>query len=220
MSCCASKKKSVVFTGQLKTGDIILFNEDPKCGSIFVLVDWAIRWWTGSPYSHAGLVVVDPPWPCGKKLKGTYIWDSSQHIHKDPCDGKIKFGIALVPIEEYINCATEKHQKLYKRVPTDPNTYNLFTTDNLLKIHEKVYGKGYDTTIGHWVAGMLHILIPRTDQTFFCSAFVSYALTTVGVLDKNTDWTVVSPADLSSDSKNKNLVWRHSYKKDELFSEF
>lgn len=204
----------------LKTGDIILFNEQPKCGSIFVFIDWAIRCWTGSPYSHAGLVIVDPPWTCGQQLRGTYIWDSSQHLHKDPTDDKIKFGIALVPIQEYLHDASQKHQRLYKRSPKDTTTYDLFTKEKLLEIHDKVYGKGYDTKIGHWLATMLHILVPRTDTTFFCSAFVSYALTTVGVLAENTDWTIVSPADLSSNGKNEDLHWRHGYTDDELFSEF
>jgi len=224
MNCCTSKKKYTDLGDiDLKTGDIVLFNEDPRCGSIFVLIDWAIRCWTGSPYSHAGLVVVDPPWPCGEgKLKGTYIWDSSQHIHEDPCDGKIKFGIALVPIDQYIHDANEKHQKLYKRSPADPNTYGLFSDTAIQKLHTKVYGKPYDNSFSHWWAGMWHILIPRTASRFWCSAFVSYALTEVGVFKEDTDWSVISPADLSSQTKNPYMKnrWRHAYKKDELFSEF
>jgi len=230
----------------LKTGDIILFNDEPKCGSILVVLDWAIRWWTGSPYSHAGLVVVNPPWPgrkkgeiepwsCRKKdeieykkgeknyLEGTYIWDSSYHNHKDPQDGRIKFGIALVPIGQYINDANEKHQKLYKRSPKSPETYkSCWTPEKIQKIHCKVYGKPYDKNLSDWWAGMWHILIPRTVDRFWCSAFVAYALREVGVLKQDTNWTVVSPADLSSKTTNPYMRgrWEHAYSKDELFSEF
>lgn len=194
----------------VKTGDIILFSEHPYAG-FMACIDWAIRWWTNSPYSHAGIVIINPPWT----KEGTYIWDSSKHIHKDPEDGKIKYGIALIPIEDYISDAVGK-QKLYKRSPIDPKTRDLFDRDSLMRIHNKVYGCHYDNAIGHWLAAMVHILIPRTDKTFWCSAFVSYTLTELGILDKDTDWTIVSPANLS---ENGPLKWNKEYGKDTLFSE-
>ena len=196
----------------LRTGDIILFNEHPGYG-FFACMDWAIRCWTNSPYSHSGIIIVDPPWPC---KAGTYVWDSSKHFHADLQDGKIKFGVALVPIDIYVN-DVHGHQKLYKRSPIDPKVYDLFTQEKLIKLHDKVYGKHYDTSVRHWLAGMLHILIPRTETTFFCSAFVSYALTEVGVLDAETDWTIVSPAQLSSTSTT--LKWKHAYGPDTIFSD-
>tara|TARA_B110000090_G_C13353736_1_gene435866 strand:+ start:1135 stop:1734 length:600 start_codon:yes stop_codon:yes gene_type:complete len=194
----------------LKTGDIILFNEHPYNGWL-ACVDWAIRCWTRSRYSHVGIIVVDPPWT----KKGTYVWDSSKHVHKDPEDGKIKYGIALVPLRDYVEYSGGK-QRLYKRSPQNPKTYDKFTDEALMKIHDKVYGCHYDTMVGHWLAAMVHILIPRTDKTFWCSAFVSYALTTVGILDVETDWTIVSPVDLSE--KGIKLKWNLEYGPDILFS--
>jgi len=197
----------------LKTGDIILFSEHPYDGWL-ACIDWGIRCWTKSPYSHVGIVVINPPWT----KKGTYIWDSSKHIHQDPEDGKIKYGIALVPIQDYINCRSSK-QKLYKRSPINPKTYELFNDKAVMKIHDKVYGCHYDNMIGHWLAAFLHILIPRTDKKFWCSAFVSYTLTELGILDSDTDWTIISPADLSS--KGGKLKWNdpYVYGPDILFSE-
>jgi len=194
----------------LKTGDIILFNEHPYNGWL-ACVDWAIRCWTRSRYSHVGMIVVDPPWT----KKGTYIWDSSKHVHKDPEDGKIKYGIALVKLRDYVEYSGGK-QRLYKRSPKNLKTYDKFTDEALMKIHDKVYGCHYDTMVGHWLAAMVHILIPRTDKTFWCSAFVSYALTTVGILDADTDWTIVSPVDLSE--KGIKLKWNLEYGPDILFS--
>jgi len=195
----------------LKTGDIILFSEHPY-GGWLACIDWGIRCMTKSPYSHVGIIVINPPWT----KKGTYIWDSSKHIHKDPEDGKIKYGIALIPIEDYINCSSGK-QKLYKRSPINPQTYELFNDKALMTIHDKVYGCHYDNMIGHWLAAFLHILIPRTDKRFWCSAFVSYTLTELGILDSDTDWTIISPADLSS--KDMKLKWNDPYGPDILFSE-
>mgnify|MGYP001189586494 CR=1 FL=1 len=193
----------------LRTGDILLFNEHPrKC--LFSFIDGCIRWMTNSPYSHAGMVIVDPEWA----PKGTYVWDSSWHVHPDPQDNKIKFGIALVKLEDYLENVDGK-QQLYKRSPVDPKVYERFTPEKLRQLHDKVYGKHYDLDIGHWFAGFVHSLIPRSTKTFFCSAFVSFALTEMGVLAPDTDWTVVSPAMLSSTCSR--LTWECPYQPDEEY---
>lgn len=193
----------------LRTGDILLFNEHPK-SCMFWWIDSCIRWCTHSPYSHAGLVIVDPEWA----PKGTYVWDSSKHVHPDPQDNKIKFGIALVRLEDYLN-DIDGRQQLYKRSPADPKVYEQFTPEKLRELHDKVYGKHYDLDPGHWLAGLVHSLIPRSTKQFFCSAFVSYALTQIGVLHPNTDWTVVSPAMLSACSHR--LDWLCPYTKEEKY---
>lgn len=216
----------------LKTGDIILFEEEPKCGSIFKIIDWAIRCWTHSPYSHVGLVVVNPPrvdvmsGEIARRadgspdiLQGTFVWDSSKHVQRDPMDGKIKFGIALVPIDKYVHDNMLNHQTLYKRSPVDPETYALFTAEKMHQLYIDVYGKPYDTQLKHWLAGMFHIFITRSNLAFNCSAFVSYALTYVGVLAPDTNYTIQAPADLSSRARG-NLQWLHAYGPDTEFSEF
>lgn len=193
----------------LQTGDILLFNEYPrKC--MFWWIDWCIRWCTNSPYSHAGLVIVDPEWA----PQGTYVWDSSKHVHPDPQDKKIKFGIALVKLEDYLN-DIDGRQQLYKRSPKDPEVYKRFTPEKLRDLHDKVYGKHYDLDPEHWLAGLVHSLIPRSTKEFFCSAFVSYALTEIGVLHADTDWTVVSPAMLSANCDR--LDWLCPYTKEEKY---
>ena len=193
----------------LQTGDILLFNEHPK-SCLFWWIDSCIRWWTNSKYSHAGLVIVDPEWA----PKGTYVWDSSRHVHPDPQDHKVKFGIALVKIEDYLN-DIDGQQQLYKRSPKDQEVYKRFTPEKLRALHDKVYGKHYDLNPSHWIAGLLHSLIPRSTREFFCSAFVSYALTEMGVLHADTDWTVVSPAMLSQ--KCDRLHWLCPYTEEEKY---
>lgn len=194
----------------LRTGDILLFNEKPLSCKMW-WIDSCIQWWTNSPYSHVGIVIVDPEWA----PEGTYVWDSSMHVHPDPQDNKVKFGIALVKIEDYVDNIDGK-QRLYKRSPVDPSVYDRFTPERLRLLHDAVYGKHYDLDIGHWLAGLVHRLIPRTTRQFFCSAFVSYALTQVGVLDPDTDWTVVSPAMLSSSCHR--LKWLCPFTEDEIYA--
>ena len=58
----------------------------------------------------------------------------------------------------------------------------------------------------------------RTTDEFFCSAFVSYALTQAGVLNENTDWTIISPAELSSDN-DMNIPWIQKYSTDTKWPE-
>ena len=193
----------------LRTGDILLFNENPK-RCLFWWIDSCIRWCTNSPYSHVGLVIVDPEWA----PKGTYVWDSSRHVHPDPQDNKIKFGIALVKIEYYLNNIDGK-QQLYKRSPKNPEVYKRFTPEKLRELHDKVYGKHYDLDPAHWLAGLVHSLIPRSTKEFFCSAFVSYALTQMGILHADTDWTVVSPGMLSVDCNT--LDWLCPYTQEEKY---
>ena len=193
----------------LRTGDIILFNEYSN-NCIFSYVEATIRFLTNSPYSHVGIVIVDPPWA----PKGTYIWDSSVHMHPDPQDNKIKYGIALVRLEDYLENIDGK-QQLYKRSPKNPEVYKRFSIEKMQKIHDDVYGKHYDFDIGHWIAGFFHILIPRSTTQFFCSAFASYVLTQVGVLSPDTDWTIVSPDMLSQNGKR--LEWLEEYGPDEPF---
>ena len=48
---------------------------------------------------------------------------------------------------------------------------------------------------------------------FWCSAFVSYILTKVGVVDSNTDWSMMTPQDLSFNSST--IKWNVPYCSDQ-----
>ncbi len=97
----------------LKTGDFILFNTHSD-NFLFKIFDMAIRWWTATPFTHCGFVIVNPPWA----PVDTYVWDSSLHDFPDPSDKKIKFGVALVPFEHYHKTKSD----LYVRKPQDNKT--------------------------------------------------------------------------------------------------
>ena len=82
----------------LKTGDLLLFSEQPT-NCFMKTLDCCIKKCTKSRYSHAALVIVDPPW--AEHCKGTFVWESSYHGTKDPQDNEVKFGVQLTPIELY-----------------------------------------------------------------------------------------------------------------------
>ena len=188
----------------LKTGDILLFSEKPTICWMSTL-DCIIKCCTCSKYSHAALVIVDPPW--APQLKGIYIWESSWHGIKDPQDGIVKFGVQLTPLEFY----TQQYPgtvSIYVR----KGNQQYFKTESLLRVQTSVYKHKYDDRPYDWCAACLRRKIPRQTDVFTCSAFVSFILTNMGVLSLETDWTIVRAADLSSDSTG--LCWRTAYSSD------
>ena len=192
----------------MKTGDILLFDETPT-NSCMRMLDNCIKYCTHSHYSHSAIVIVNPPWD--SSLKGTYVWESSFHGTKDPQDGKVKFGVQLTPLDLY----TKRYPgrvKIYCRTPETP--CSMFTDAALIAIHKRVYDKPYDIDPCDWLHALFRCFRPRRTDTYYCSAFVSYVLTSVGVLAPDTDWTIISPAELSASSENRLVIWRVKYGQD------
>lgn len=179
----------------LRTGDVLLFDEHPSKCPLWALTS-TIKCCTRSQYSHVALVIVDPPWT---QLKGCFVWESSSHGIPDPQDDHIKFGVQLTPLAFYLN-QYPGYVNMYVRRPCDFKTYEKFQPDVLKHIHEKVYNKRYDTSVKDWVCAWLKLSNRRRTDRFFCSAFVSYVLTEVGILASDTNWTRMTAADMSSDT--------------------
>lgn len=186
---------------QLKTGDILLFSERPTPCWLATL-DCLIKCCTNSKYSHAALVVIDPPW--APHLKGTFVWESSWHGTPDPQDNIIKYGVQLTPLSFY----TDRY----------PGTVSIwlrrgqskyFDPQALIRIHNQVYCHKYDSRPKDWCAALFKKRIANQTDVFTCSAFVSFVLTSLGVLSIDTPWTIVSAAELSD--RGKVLNWRIEY---------
>lgn len=186
---------------QLQTGDLLLFSEHPhEC--CMGMLDCCIKLCTGSKYSHAALVVVDPPW--APSCKGIFVWESTWHGTKDPQDGLIKFGVQLTPIEFY----TQRY----------PGVVSIYVREGvgidnltLIDIQKKVYDHKYDTRPKDWCAALFKRTIPRQTDVFTCSAFVSYVLTMASVLDKETEWTTISAAELACSHRDGIIKWEQTY---------
>ena len=84
----------------LQTGDILLFVEHPK-NPIMKLFTWLITTATHSEYSHAAVVLKDPTF-IHPSLKGLFLWESSWEGTPDPQDDKIKLGVQITPIYQFL----------------------------------------------------------------------------------------------------------------------
>ncbi len=195
----------------LKTGDILLFSETPTncCMRCF---DRVIQKWTMSIYSHSALVVVDPPW--APDCKGTFVWESTWHGVKDPQDGLRKFGVQLTPIHFYFKQYPGK-VSIWVRKHTFKD---VFTDEALTRLHAKVYRHPYDTRIKDWISAAFNYPIQRQTECFTCSAFVSFILTELNILNTNTCWTTVSAAQFSS--KRQHLDWVKKYTREQFIGCF
>ena len=198
----------------LQTGDILLVNDyQPGLFGVFLSM---IRYGTHSDYVHVGMIVKDPTF-LEKPLKGIYLWESGYEGTPDPQDGKIKLGVQLTSLNTIRQ--NYQHASFFVRRLQDNS---IFTDNFLKKIHEKVYNVPYDINPLDWVLAFFKTDIqPQKLTRFWCSAFVGYILTRCGVLNRNTDWSMLYPSDFALDGenliytdKNKNKLLSYEYKLD------
>ena len=185
----------------LQTGDILLFTS-PKHSSIgFFLLDYLIEKWTGSQLVHCGIVLKDPTF-IHPTLKGLYLWDSGyENGDPDPQDGrKNKLGVQITPIYEYLK--NSPGCSVYVRRFTGLKNKDVWSPVIMSHIHRTVYNKPYDTDMYDWL--LAGIRADKTDSNqwttkrFWCSSFVTYVLSQLGLLSEKTEWDIVRPVDLST----------------------
>ena len=172
----------------VKTGDILLFNYQDGWFS------WAIKYFTKTTYSHSAMIIRDPPF---NVPKGLYVWESSYNGKPDPQDDKIKLGVQITPWEEFLNHYYSNGYMYIRRISSNKT----ITTDRLNKIHDVVYNKPYDIIPKDWWDAYKKENpkdAPFTDR-FWCSALVGYIYTQLGFYPKNTDWSMLIPADIAND---------------------
>ena len=163
----------------LKTGDILLC--DNLQYSSWGLFSWFIKFMTKSDFSHVGMIVVDPEFT-NVPLKGTYVWTSGISDTPDPDDNTKKFGVQFIPYEHFIA------------------TYGG-------KIHKVVYDKPYDIVVTDWIeAYCKKDRHPQKTSRFFCSAFIGYVYTKLGLFDEGLDWSILYPSYFSSENKTLSLL--------------
>jgi hypothetical protein len=162
--------------------DIILFSGN----------DWwpsrLIEWVTDSKYSHVALLVHDPPTCIDKETKGNgpYLFESGEEIGED---GKAKYGVQMNPWSKVME--TNKGCRIYKR------RLEGFSGDvqwSLKRAWDKTNGASYDFNLLDFLQLLFHKKIEEPNsKKFVCSAYVTYLLVELGLLSKDTDWTLFSP---------------------------
>ena len=176
----------------LQTGDILLFDYEGN-SSFFRLFSYLMEKATHSKYTHAGMILKDPTF-IHPSLKGLYVWESGWEGTPDQEDGKVKLGVQLTSFHDIYNNYTGK---LYVRRLKQGN--ELITNKLLDEIHQVIYNKPYDIVPTDWVGAITRkdSNSQKTDR-FWCSALVTYILVQFGYLEKDTNWSLIRPSDLSS----------------------
>ena len=190
----------------LKTGDLILFSSDNS--GIFAVFDWLIKLFTSSNYNHIGMVLKDPIY-IDPKLKGYYLYESSWEGTPDPADGKIKLGVQITPLEEAFK---NNPGHAYLRRAKTP--YGTFSAVNMLSIYKKTNAKPYDLNPIDWIEAFFRIdptFQLGKDKRFFCSALVGYIYQQLGILQENTDWSILRPSDFSLEDDNRHIFFNEGF---------
>lgn len=182
---------------ELQTGDLVLVTG--RSTGVYQLFLDMIMYGTHSSIVHIGIIIKDPEFT-ETPMKGTFFWESGFEGTPDPQDGKIKLGVQLTSIEELID---SKNSAFYVRRFNDNSVFN--NTEKLKQIHRHVYCKPYDINPRDWLYALFRKDIePQKTDRFWCSAFVGYVLTQLGLLSGNTDWSTLYPSDFALDSEKLN----------------
>tara|TARA_B100001123_G_C15317408_1_gene1026654 strand:- start:858 stop:1469 length:612 start_codon:yes stop_codon:yes gene_type:complete len=183
----------------LKTGDILLF--DYGGGGIMGCCSCLIKSLTRSNISHVCMVLKDPVF-IHPYLKGYYVWESNWEGTLDPQDDKLKFGVQLTSLETILQNYRKKNSIVYvRRISCDPE---MFCAKNLEAIHKVVYDKIYDINPIDWINAIERKdNEPQKTDRFWCSALVGYIYTKCGLLNKDTDWSILRPSDFSQKYNNQ-----------------
>ena len=191
----------------LNTGDLILFSSNNS--GLFALFDKLIKLFTNSDYNHIGMVLKDPVY-IDPKLKGYYLYESSWEGTPDPADGKIKLGVQITPLEEAFknNPGNAYLRKVIAKADT-------FSPEKVLDIYKKTNAKPYDLNPVDWIEAFFRIdptfKFGKSDR-FFCSALVAYIYQQLGILQENTDWSIIRPSDFSIEDDNRHIFFNEGFK--------
>ena len=80
--------------------------------------------------------------------------------------------------------------------------------EKIIEIHSTVHNIPYDLNPTDWIKGYYKLDIGNTqkENTYWCSALVSFVYVELGFLDKNIPWTLISPKELSSSSNELKFI--------------
>lgn len=173
----------------MQTGDLLLFRGNYWYSRL-------IEYFSGSPYSHAGIFIQNPA-SIGVALPdGDYVLHSS--YGKSAETGEMVYGVHIEKLEEVL--------KEYPQNSVDVRVIHAERTSyfykNLAEVHTKVHHLPYDTRIYDWLcAAMGRELVGvkewyRDTHRFWCSALVAFVYIELGWVS-DVDWTLVSPGQLA-----------------------
>ena len=194
----------------LETGDVVLFSSNDG------FVSKLIQWYTGSKWTHVGIVLKDPYY-ISKKLKGYYLLESGYNDFRN-IEHKYTYGVQISNLYKKIDTypGLVKYRKINK--PVENKKY-------IIKdIYHSIRDRPYDLSIYDFLCLKKNIQL-KTNQynifysylknifdnhrkinTFICSSLVGYVYEEFNLLPKDTNWSECEPVTFSDDNKeNKKL---------------
>ena len=186
-----------------QTGDIMLFHGTKSC------LDKLLECVIPSKYSHTAMVIVlpNPAFPNTLLEDGVYILESTKSEKPDVEDHEMKLGVQMTRMEDALN---EEGQVAYHRKINCERDAHFYR--RLADAHNMVHNVPYDLNIVDWInaanLSWFHKMCccscckRQREDRFWCSALVAYVLVQLGLLRKETPWTLISPRDLGTNHKS------------------
>ena len=142
-----------------------------------------------------------------KPLIGLYFWESSNENFNDAEDHTKKLGVEIVDLQELINrCGSIK--LYYRKLNLHKN--KKIDNSKLKNIHNIVHNKPYDIVPIDWIEAFFRVdSRPKKTDRFWCSALLGYIYVQLGLLPKDTDWSILRPSYFSTENKHLNLINSH-----------
>jgi hypothetical protein len=206
---------------KLQTGDILLFS-----GAEFWFSK-LIRYWTKSQFTHVGLVLRNPTY-ISPELTGLYMWESGIESFPDSENHVKKLGVQITSIDELLESEPDVKFIVHRTLNTTLSSKEI--AEKITLIHQTVHNKPYDTNIYDFLMAsadvkyiekkiklsswfLVNWLRPshKRNDTYFCSAFVGFVYTQLGLLPPETKWTECTPEFFSSDNITKMPIVGSNY---------
>lgn len=183
---------------KFNTGDLILFDENHFWTPLGPF-SYLIKYFTNSNWSHIGMIVKNPSFTDHELPEGIYLWESSLESG-DAEDHKTKLAVQLVPLKQKL----ESFKGIVHWRKLNPGSICL-CTDKLREIHSLVHGKPYDLNPVDWIEALLERVGKPSTVRYFCSALVARIYCFVGLLPKDTDWSIIRPSSFSEQNLTDKL---------------
>ena len=173
-----------------QTGDILLYNSKYTIGRL-------IEYFTNSKFSHVSIILRDPI-HIDPSLKGLYVIESGSEKIKDSLSGKKVIGVQVIPLNYVLDQYDGGYiGNLYYRKLECVRDDNF--NRNIINVVKSSDTKPYDLNPLDWIKAAFDLEIGdcQKDNTFWCSALVSYIYIKLGFLPEKLPWTIIAPKKFS-----------------------
>ena len=210
---------------EFDTGDIVLFT-----GSS--IIDRAFSYCASYKYKHIGIVLRDPIY-ISPNLKGTYFWESTFDLAPDSMDGLPKFGVMIHTLDHVLEIHKQAGDECFLRKlqHTSNTTGNCLLEfgyeENILDIFKTTQDIPYNTDVTEWILAQEASKSPSVEtflashpcnfndkveiNSMWCSEFVGYALSKMGVLVSDTQWCNLTPKSFGPDVNDLEFTEGYSF---------